>query len=178
MNQTTVQEALDSKIHKTIQEYCDINRRPIRVEQALLAFDFLAKSASKSEIKAHKGEYLFLFHRLVSSLKEIPARKMIKGIKTETEQHATKIIELTDWFVAQRGPKDSLYKTRLKNVLRMLDEKNLPVPVKKRQEWQECLIPKNQLPSLKNCKLEKQPEVVYSCAFFGHRVGRRVFDKN
>ena len=45
MNQTTVQEALDSKIHKTIQEYCDINRHPIRVEQALLAFDFLVPVA-------------------------------------------------------------------------------------------------------------------------------------
>ena len=167
MNQTTVQEVLDSKIHKTIQEYCDTNKHPIRMEQALLAFEFLAKSASKSEIKAHKGEYLFLFRRAISTLQRVPERKGQRRFKTEAEQYAPKIIELTDLFISQRGREYGLYKGRLKNLLQTIDEKNLPVPAKKHQAWQECLIPKNQ-PSLKNLKVE-EPETVYRCGFF-HRA--------
>lgn len=176
MNQMTIQETLDSKIHKTIQDYCDATKHPIRVEQALLAFDFLSKSASKSEIRAHKGEYLFLFRRLISSLPSVPVRKGRHSFKTETEQYTPKIIELTDWFIAQRGREDGLYKNRLKTLLQVMDEKNLPVSAKKRQTWQECLMPKKRI-SLRNLKVV-QPETVYHFGFYGRGLHHKLGDKD
>ncbi len=176
MNQTTTQEILDTKIYKTIQEYCNTRKHPVRAEEALLAFDFLSKRASAEEIRAHKGEYLFLFRRLIHSLPCVSGGKGRSPFRTETEQYAPKIIELTDWFIAQRGCKDGPYKTKLKDLLHMIEEKHVPVHTSKWQTWQECLTPKRKI-SLKNCKAE-QPAKVYRCSFFGRGINHRLYDKD
>ena len=155
------QKALDAKIHTAIKNYCDTKRHPVRTEKAFLAFDFLRKHASAREVYLHRGEYLFLFSKAVYSLKRTPQTG--DDEHNESVQYTPQIVELTDWFVAQRQPADSLYKTRLKGLFRLLKDQNLPVAPEKYEEWSRLLAPKR--PPVKNLPLIQAPEITYHCTF-------------
>ena len=166
------QETLDAKIHKAIKEFCDTTKHPVRTEGALLAFDFLSSHASAYEIYLHKSEYLFLFTRLVHGLKTVPATK--SHPTTEGEQYTPKIVQLTDWFISQSRTADSIYKTRLKGLTRLIKDRNLPVPEAKHQEWARRLTPKHQRAS--KIVVLPNPDMECPCALVSHRVHRGFRD--
>ena len=166
------QEMLDAKIHKAIKEFCDTTKHPVRTEGAFLAFDFLSSHASAYEIYLHKGEYLFLFAKLVHGLKKVPVTKTHPI--TEGEQYTPKIMELTDWFISQSRTADSIYKTRLKGLTRLIKDQNLPVPETKYQEWARRLAPKHQRVS--QITVLPNPDMECPFALASHRTRRGFCD--
>ena len=169
MEQNRQQEILDAKMHQAIKAYCA--KRPVRTEEAFLAFDFLSKHVSAYELYLHKGEYLFLFAKLVAGLKKVPAGS---HVRTESEQYAPKIVELTDWFISKRGSADSIYKTRLKGLIALIKTQNLPVSEKKHQEWAQRLAPKR--PRASKITILPDPDMECPCVLASHRAHRGFRD--
>lgn len=123
------QAILDDRIHQTIKKCCAVSSTPIKLKVASWAFDFLSKNASPTEIERHKSEYILLFSRMVFSLNK------------ETEAYTPKIVELTDWFFSKLRRTDPVYRSRLKNIVRMMNEKGMPVPQEKKDAWAARLEP-------------------------------------
>jgi len=169
------QEALDQKIHTTIKKYCEIDIESIETDKALHAFDVLSKRASSDEIRAHKGEYVFLFSRVIHGLDPV-SQDLVRPRQNKSVQIAPKVVGLTDWLIDQKGREDGLYKTRLKKLIQLIKSKNLPISSKKHQEWEKSLAPKRKI-SLRGFKV-REPENAYRCVLFNRGINNRPCERN
>ena len=158
MKRVNKQSEIDEKIHSEIKKLYYKVPSEIQTEDALSSFEVLSRKASSYELYLHKSEYIHLFTRT------------IWGLQQSDEKTVGRVIKLTDWFIAQRGRADSLYKGRLKGLVRLMKDKKMPVPPEKYQDWDAQLEPKHPRTCIQPVLMD--PDIVYT-DFLDKRTHRK-----
>ena len=130
MNQTHIslkQKILES--HAKVRQICNTPDLSENVDSAMKAFTSVARKASPTEIEYYKSEYIFLFSKVVAAM------------KNDKEKYAPQVVALTDWFFAQRHRNDSIYKKRLRDLVKLINFKGFEVSPAKQEAWKQAVRP-------------------------------------
>jgi len=179
MNSETQERILDARMYTLIQTLCNetpwnrnnaVNHgsRRIRVGDTLLAYAFLAQRASKREIEYHKSDYVRMFKKVIGALQPVDG-EMAAGSSAARELTPS-IIAITDWFIQQDRGDNVHYRTRLNELTEKIQEKKLPVPTEKQEEWSKKLAPKR--PRSRNIRPLLEPAEV--CQIYLNRTANHL----